>query len=479
MSATVGSLLDRFHTLAYQLEPDSAPERAETAHLAASWARLSSRLTHALTALPYEFDGAGAAQRDHVKAVLQPFRSRANRPGNDTRSDPRLEDAILCVGAISDLLVTHRTPYRVPLSHKWRDLEPKHPNRVYQGRDKNEPASIGLQHNLAAATYAIAEWSLHRLNINGTANTRFGRSLERVTALTHPSANTNPDQRRSGLELVTAIPLDEPSLLGALARWAEQAEQGLHRRVVTSGTFAMLANDLALLTAATLHTLKTNDPTAIARLNDAGITENLTQAHQHWRQVAAWPTDIRMGGARARDFIAASRELRSYIDADLRGPKRWLTSGELSEHFTRDHLDHTAYTLAQQAVWTGDALNKTIRDMTIGQGRMWVDTDTMRARDPNFHRVRVVPQPDAETPVVVPINWHILSTPTRAAIELGNASRTAAQHTQEAAWRIEDHYTANPTPPERIPALSLARDRIRLAQMNPTQNPQAGRPPTI
>ena len=82
----------------------------------------------------------------------------------------------------------------------------------------------------------------------------------------------------------------------------------------------MLASDMAILTAATGHITR-----AGTTAGDRGVSEELIGAIAGWKKIAAWPTDIRMGGPRARDYISASRELRSYVSADLRG--RALTPG--------------------------------------------------------------------------------------------------------------------------------------------------------
>ena len=108
MTATIGRLLDRLHKTAYDLDPTGAPQPAEIAHLAAGWAALSSRLEAALSALPYDIDGVGEAQRDHYLSMLRPLHGPTR---NTTTPDPRLEDATLIVGAIADLLVTNRPPF--------------------------------------------------------------------------------------------------------------------------------------------------------------------------------------------------------------------------------------------------------------------------------------------------------------------------------------------------------------------------------
>lgn len=451
MTATIGSLLDRLHHIAYNLDTESRPVPSETARLAASWAQLSRRLSVALNALPYDIDGAGETQRDHYLSILRPFDAPAN---NNTPPDPRLEDAVLVVGAIADLLVTNRTPFRVEAPAMWFFTNAKVHPPVYEWRDRNDPGATGLQSNLLAATYAIAEWTLNRLDISGTSNTRFARSLRHVASLCEAEAHADPEQRRSGLEHISATPADEPSLLGALSRWSHQAEQALHRRLVTSGTFAMLASDLRILTATTLRAVTAAQPDL------PPAREALVGAFIGWTEVAAWPTNMRLGGPRPHDYIAASRELRSYVDAEFRTAKGWQSASELVDQFTLEHLRTIAHTVSQRVAWVGDALNKTIRDMTIGQGRLWIDTLTIKAIDPTFAKVRWIAQPDGSYPVVVPINWHIRRQPTDQAITLADTSREAAKHSKQAAQQIEQGLGPAAPRHERVSDLGLSRARL-------------------
>lgn len=474
MTATIGGLLDRLHLLAYRLDPSGPPRPAESAHLAAGWAQISRGLTAALRALPFEFDGTGEAQRDYYLSLLRPLRGPTS---HTTPADPQLEDAALLFGGIADMLVDHRPRFQVDAPPRWfySGLPPRKP--VYEWRDRNEAAASALQDNLLAATYAIGNWTLNRLGANGTDGTPIARSLRHLVNTCYQAAQTNPDRRRSNLEHLTSTPTDEPSLYGALTRWATEAEQALHRRLVTSGTFAMLASDLTILTAATHHTLR---PGTRKELRDPQeVTKALTAALTGWKQVAAWPTSMRLGGPRARDYIAASRELRSYIAAELTGTDGWHTPNQLQERFTTSQLDTLTHTLAQRSARMGDALSKTIRDMTIGQGRLWVDTTTARTVDPDVRRTRWIHQADGEPPVAVPIDWHVSRRPTDQAIQLANTSREAATHSEQAARRINE--VLDPVrrlAPEVVSRVTLSRARIRLRHTLPGQQTRTI-PPTF
>lgn len=458
MTATIGGLLDRLHLLAYRLDPSGPPLPAETAHLAAGWAQVSQGLTAALRALPFEFDGTGEAQRDYYLSLLRPLRGTS---GHTTPVDPHLEDAALLFGGIADMLVDHRPRFQVDAPPRWfySGLPPRKP--VYEWRDRNEAAATALQDNLLAATYAIGHWTLNRLRANGTERTPFARSLRHLVNTCHRAAQTNPDCRRSSLEHLTSTPADEPSLYGALTRWATEAEQALHRRLVTSGTFAMLASDLTILTAATHHTLR---PGTRKELGDPQeVTKALTAALTGWKQVAAWPTNMRLGGPRARDYIAASRELRSYLAAELTGTDGWRTPSQLQERFTTTQLDTLTHTLAQRSARMGDALSKTVRDMTIGQGRLWLDTPTARTVDSDLRKTRWIHQADEEPPVAVPVDWHVSRRPTEQAIQLADTSHEAAKHSEQAACRIcEVLGSGGRQAPEVVSRVALSRARIRL-----------------
>ena len=118
----------------------------------------------------------------------------------------------------------------------------------------------------------------------------------------------------------------------------------------------------------------------------------------------------------------------------------------------------------------GDALSKTIRDMTIGQGRLWVDTPTARTVDPDLRKTRWIPQADGEPPVAVPIEWHISRRPTDQAIQLANTSREAAAHSEQAARRIHELLgSGHKLTPEVVSRVTLSQARIRLRHNQPSR----------
>lgn len=224
----------------------------------------------------------------------------------------------------------------------------------------------------------------------------------------------------------------------------------------------MLASDLAILTAATGHITR-----AGTTAGDRGVSEELIGAIAGWKKIAAWPTDIRMGGPRARDYISASRELRSYVAADLRGPSGWHEPAQLRQLYTVDHLDTLAYTLSHRSAWVGEALNKTVRDLAIGQGRLWITTDKAREMDPDFYRIRWVAQPDGAPAVGVPVDWHILTRSTPEAIDLAETSRQAAKHQHAGARHLTSSLGSTKPQYETTHGLALTRARIR---MQPSQS---------
>lgn len=457
MSATVGDLLDRFHALAVDLPTTRKAVQAETAMLASGWALLAARLAGALDALPFDADGPGGRQRDAHVATL---RTLAPPSRHATPTDPALGEVALVVGAIADLLVGHRPAFQVSVPAKWLFTNAKVYPPVYHWRDQNEAGASGLQASLLAGAFVVADWTLHQLKLNSTANTAFGHSLERVLWLSEPSARTDPGQRSSSLEHLTAVPHGEPSLLGALARWAEQAEPALNRQLVTSGTFAMLASDLTLLTAAASRALAADEEVRQGA-RQVGLPESLAAAHAGWKQLAAWPADLRLGGPRATELIAASRELRSYVRADFSGPEGRLSGPDLVARFTPDYLQTVAFELAQRVAWVGDGLAKTIRDQSIGQGRLWITPDESRTLDPRLVTpVRWVPQADGTPAVAVPAEWLVLRRPTPTAVELGDLAKQAATHTKRAAQLLEDHLNGAGPLVETVASVSLTRQRI-------------------
>lgn len=473
MSATVGDLLDRFHALAVDLPGTGEAVQTETAMLASGWSALAPRLAGALDALPFDADGPGGRQRDaHVamlRALVSPQRQRA------TPADAALGEVAMVVGAIGDLLVAHRPAFQVSVPAKWFFTNAKVYPPVYQWRDQNEAGASGLEASLLAGAFVVADWTLHRLKLHGTASTAFGHALERILWLSEPYGRTDPGQRGSSLEHVTAIPAGELSLLGALARWADRAEPALHRRLVTSGTFAMLASDLTLLTAAASRALAADEEVRQG-VKQVGLPQAFAQAHAGWKQLAAWPADLRLGGPRATDLIAASRELRSYLRADFGSPEGRLSGPELVARFTPDHLQTVAHEIAHRVAWVGDALAKTVRDQSIGQGRLWLTPDEGKTLDPRLvPPVRWIPQPDGAPAVVVPADWLILRQPTPKAVELGDVAKQAARHAKRAAQLLEDHLNGAGPLVETVASVTLTRQRIHT-RLGPVVAPQRRAP---
>lgn len=144
----------------------------------------------------------------------------------------------------------------------------------------------------------------------------------------------------------------------------------------------------------------------------------------------------------------------------VRTPTGWQSASELVDRLNPEDLQTIAHAVSHRVAWVGDALNKTIRDMTIGQGRLWIDTPTIKAIDPTFAKVRWIAQPDGSYPVVVPINWHIRREPTDQAITLADTSREAAKHSKLAALQIEQGLGSATPGHERVSGLGLSRSRI-------------------
>lgn len=461
MSASIGTLVDRLHQIAtlVSAEPTSTTDGAARVQ-EAGWHRLSRQLERALVALPFDQTNLGHQIR-HVTVTALRAIGEATAPHAGAEASGHLAEAALVVGALADLLTSRRAPFRVDAQPAWLPASDARPRRwseaafdpLFVDRRPDDASANGLQSSLLAATHLLAGWSVRQTRDD--TSPALVPLLSQLGVLAEPHLWMAPAHRGSALESVTATPWSEVSLLGAVQRWAHEAELALRRRLVTSGTFAMLASDLSILDATILHAFTTHE-----RPGHRDVQDALGQARAGWKAIAQWPAHLRLGGAAATEFIRTSREVRAAIAADFRGPDGWFTPTELNQLHDSQSLDAIAHTLAGHATWVGDALAKTIRDMTWGSERLWVDREELRRLAPGYEPMRLFAQPDGARPVIREVHWLVPHQPVPAAKGIADAATNAARHQQRAEQQL-DQVLGTSASPETVPALTVADRRVR------------------
>lgn len=449
MTATVGGLLDRLHTLAAGLASEPASTEGEMSH-EGGWRLLAARTATALGALPFHPDGAGARARDLAVPLLADLAAGDPNPPVVTVSG--LVRAAELVGAIVDVLVDHRRPIRIGTINPGGQtaVEP-----VYVARLVDEEAAAGLQSSMLAGVWALARWSLsHPAN---PPDWPMRKPLQLVLARTEPHALLPVEYRRSALEHLSATSVGEASLLGAVHRWAGHSDHALSQRLVSTGTVAMMASDLSVLAAALAVTARTQVDTP-AR---TALLEAVAGAHAGWKQAATWPGEVLVAGPRAEEYLTSSRQLRALVKATLHGPDGWRPAGLLKQQYPQPVLDTVSYTLAAAARRVGDGLSLALHDLMLRQGGVWRRTTT-HLEGPVLTDDWVHADQTALTVGDTRVRWRAAPLPVADVDVLVQAAGAAARSGRAAERHL--HQLLN-TPsvglPETVPALTVHQSRVQ------------------
>lgn len=290
--ATIGQLLDRLESQIRDL--DWARQDSASAH-AAGWMPLARASGQAITLLPL------GGRSDHVKAgirnVLTPLAHGPGKSDTDVISEPQLVELATTVGAISDSLAGIL---------RWGPR----PEQV------GTPA-LELEAELLSAVHVAARWSRAAVEMQCPVPPRppLAMLLGDLIVVTEPFALIPPQRRASTLEDLAFVAPSSPGLEGAVAAWAETAGTILDDRYRVSGwALQTVAADLALL-ALEVRRQFVDVGSSIEAAASTVVSDTLKLAVRSWRQAAAWPPHVRLGGQNA-DLRVASRDLREGVTTD-------------------------------------------------------------------------------------------------------------------------------------------------------------------
>lgn len=473
MTATIGSLLDRFHQTAYALGDTRKPRsvRVEAARQRQGWSRLSRAFVVVLGRLPFEAASPARSVSEMVSATLDPL---VVRPLGRPVSPSGLEDLAECVGAIGDLLVDR------PSSKAWRrpsagGVE----GPVSWPLSPDERAAAGLQGSLLAGLYAAARWSAGRVASDPDA-VDLTRVLGRVWRVTEPYALTPVAERSSSLEYLAISSRHERSMGGALREWERWATVSVEPLQATRSVFEGLAADLTILNAALLHGVHGLaeagylDPTATATLD-----ESVRRAHAAWKGLSTWPDVLTVEGRRHLGLVNASRLVRVHVGEQFRSGNRWLTPRELALVPAAD-LAVVTYALARTASWAGEAVARSLEEVVVNRSRLWHHASEVEelghheiawVRSPTGDVVSTKRLPGDPSPISqLTRGWTVYPERTDLSRELAARAAGAGEACRDVYDRVRSSL-GQATPPETVAGLSLVQGRVQAVA------PELGRTP--
>lgn len=476
MTASIGTLLDRLHEVAFHLSDSRAPKSpsAELGRQRRGWYRLSRAYPRALERLPFEAGSPGRSVNAMITASLHPM---ATRTGGDTGRPSSLDAMAECVGAIADLLVDR------PSSKAWRRPDVTGPTGpVWLPLQADEAAARGLQASLLAPLYAAARWSSGRLAPDPAALAMTGQ-LGRLWRMTEPHALTPVEGRTSTLEYLSTSSRFENSLGGALREWERWASLTLEPLQVTRSVFEGLAADLTILNAAVLH--------GVHALHHAGqlprsvldpLDTVVRQAHGQWKALSTWPDVLRLEGRRPLGQVHASRMLRDQVARQFRSGRAWITPEELGRQ-PADQLAPVVYAIARSVGWTGEAVAQSLRETVQDRSRVWHHAHEVEGLGHHEIAWRWIrsdltssggPGSGATLRPVLQNTrtWTVYPQQTDASIGLAQQAAAASQVGRDLFDLIRDA-VGHASPPETIPALEITHRRVHAMAPSPSRSLRA------
>lgn len=288
--ATIGELLNRLDAqvngLRWTLE-DTA-----NSHMA-GWIPLAKATAQAIAWLP--LGGRSDQVKAGIRNVLAPLARGPLRAVEDPAASPQLVDLATTVGAVSDSLAGIL---------RWGPR----PEQI------GTPA-LALETELLSAIHVVARWSRDIIEVPCPAPPRppLATFLGDLIVVTEPYASIPPQRRASMLEDLAFTTPSSPGADGAVAAWAEIAGGILDDRYCVSGwALQTVAADLALVALEVRRPFLADVTGPIEAAAWTAVSEALTVAVRSWRQAAAWPTHVRLGGQNP-DLRRAARDLRQMM----------------------------------------------------------------------------------------------------------------------------------------------------------------------
>lgn len=359
MAATVGSLLDAAHVLAWDLcsrvadeGPGSATED-RAGSLVAAWPGLAAATLRVLSAVEVE-----PAWLDSTGSVRPVLAELAHRPA----STPSLDAA----GQLADpdsgvLAITTRLGLIADL------LAGEPPARL----EGDRAAATGLHANALAVVHAVATATVSALaGRRGVDADR--RLLQAVLVRSERFALSAADQRTGRYDDAVA-PADN-SLDAALATWVGATVEVLgSRHRVTQAALQVTAGDALIVTATAATVCAAAFRLGVVPADRATAARAaLTSAHAAWRPAVSWPSTVRLDGVRDLSHIRASQQLRQTITDSLRERRDWLPADVLAERFDvgelMGSLRRGVHGVHQAALAHFQAIDR----LVCGPGRLWI-----------------------------------------------------------------------------------------------------------
>lgn len=272
------------------------PQDAVSGH-ATGWKPLARASWQAITLLP--LGGRSDQVKAGIRNVLAPLAHGPRKPDDEACPAPQLVELATTVGAISDTLAGIL---------RWGP-RPEH---------VGAPA-LELEADLLSALHVAARWSRSAVERQCAPSPRppLVTFLQDLIVVTEPYALIPPERfARTFEDLAFAAP-SSSDLEGVTAGWAQTAGGILADHYRVSGwAMQTIAADIALICHASLTLLagsRTGRTTESPERAPASMFLDLA-AHS-WREAAAWPPHLRLGGQNP-DLRDASRALRERLSTD-------------------------------------------------------------------------------------------------------------------------------------------------------------------
>ncbi len=385
--ATVGDLVDLLHRQAWELARQRVEDPQEILPLhMRGWVKVAAAASRALALLD--------VRRDLDDILDQLADGGLASPG---RPDRRLADIGVTFGGIGDLLAAEHV--NVELAG-------------YPSRSRLHAAMWAGLHTAARATLGIAQ------DAGGGEPSTVMATLAGITEL---AALIPSSARENLLDRLQAPSPGSSSLKGAVDGWAAAAGEVLtDDHQVTGYALQRVAGSIALICQVTAATTKEAAAAGLVNPAAARIAAGaLEHAAQAWRQAAAWPPHLRLGG-RTTELRYAS----TVLDQALTGPQ--AAARDLPERLTG------LWAAVNTATLVGDEHRVMTARLAAGGG-LWVSVAALppayQATHPGVRRSDWVPQPASSTATSKP-----LALAARAATD---ALRSAASELDAAVQPIQ------------------------------------------
>lgn len=418
--ASVDDLLRRLHRQAASLRTTSRPDRQLPAHLRA-WsplARNTERILDALDPRPVDRELYGL-----LKALDQGGRGQVGR------TDADLERLALTLGALGDVITS--SPGIVAAA--------------------GQTQRTRLQTSIQAALHAAARTTLDIARTAGQEHA--AETVRAVAEATEAAALLPPFARASTLERLTVPRLTPDTVDGAVQLWADVAQRTFtNYRLVTGMALQDAAATLALLCQTTADTVR---EAARRRILDPDPARDaarlLDQASAAWRQAAAWPASIQLGG-RAYEHQRA-----------VRAVQQALTGPALARLTLRERV-HALWSAVSNAAEVGEFQVAAVTRVA-SQGGLWVAHERTNLRPPGVERRQVK------------YDWEILGAGHPAGRILNDRASLAQQSLLAAADAT--HRAIHPDPPRlgQPSRIKMVEGRIAISWWQTVELPTGTRRP--